>query len=29
MKINYREDQTPIINYEGGTREVPAVPGAG
>lgn len=29
MKINYREDQTPIINYEGGTMAVPAVPGAG
>ena len=29
MKINYREDQIPIINYEGGTMAVPAVPGAG
>lgn len=28
-KINYREDQIPIINYEGGTMAVPAVPGAG
>ena len=28
-KINYREDQTPIINYTGGTMAVPAVPGAG
>ena len=28
-KINYREDQLPIINYEGGKMAVPAVPGAG
>ena len=28
-KINYREDQIPIINYTGGTMAVPAVPGAG
>ncbi|RDY25961.1 ATP-dependent helicase [Romboutsia weinsteinii] len=28
-KINYREDQIPIIKYEGGTMAVPAVPGAG
>ncbi|WP_373598858.1 ATP-dependent helicase [Paraclostridium bifermentans] len=28
-KINYREDQIPIINYEEGTMAVPAVPGAG
>lgn len=28
-KINYREDQIPIINYENGTMAVPAVPGAG
>ena len=28
-KINYREDQIPIINYEQGTMAVPAVPGAG
>ena len=28
-KINYREDQIPIINYERGTMAVPAVPGAG
>ena len=28
-KINYREDQIPIIQYENGTMAVPAVPGAG
>ena len=28
-KINYREDQLPIIQYEGGKMAVPAVPGAG
>ena len=28
-KINYREDQLPIIKYEGGKMAVPAVPGAG
>ncbi|RDY23410.1 ATP-dependent helicase [Romboutsia maritimum] len=28
-KINYREDQIPIINYTNGTMAVPAVPGAG
>ena len=28
-KINYREDQLPIINYEGGKMAVSAVPGAG
>ena len=28
-KINYREDQLPIMNYECGTMAVPAVPGAG
>ena len=28
-KINYREDQLPIINYQGGKMAVPAVPGAG
>ena len=28
-KINYREDQIPIINYTSGTMAVPAVPGAG
>ncbi|MGL5694175.1 MAG: UvrD-helicase domain-containing protein, partial [Peptostreptococcaceae bacterium] len=28
-KINYREDQIPIINYIEGTMAVPAVPGAG
>ena len=28
-KINDREDQIPIINYEQGTMAVPAVPGAG
>ena len=28
-KINYREDQLPIINYEGGKMAVPAVSGAG
>ena len=28
-KINYREDQVPIINYNRGTMAVPAVPGAG
>ena len=28
-KINYREDQLPIIAYEGGKMAVPAVPGAG
>ncbi|WP_334298824.1 ATP-dependent helicase [Romboutsia sp. 1001713B170207_170306_H8] len=28
-KINYREDQIPIINYKSGTMAVPAVPGAG
>lgn len=28
-KINYREDQLPIISYESGTMAVPAVPGAG
>ncbi len=28
-KINYREDQIPIINYQNGTMAVPAVPGAG
>ena len=28
-KINYREDQFPIIQYEGGKMAVPAVPGAG
>ncbi|MGL5348669.1 MAG: ATP-dependent helicase [Peptostreptococcaceae bacterium] len=28
-KINYREDQIPIIQYEKGTMAVPAVPGAG
>lgn len=28
-KINYREDQLPIINYEGGKMAVPAVPGSG
>ncbi|MGL4912509.1 MAG: ATP-dependent helicase [Romboutsia sp.] len=28
-KINYREDQLPIIAYENGTMAVPAVPGAG
>jgi len=27
--INYREDQLPIIQYEGGKMAVPAVPGAG
>lgn len=27
--INYREDQIPIMAYEGGTMAVPAVPGAG
>lgn len=27
--INYRQDQLPIIAYEGGTMAVPAVPGAG
>ena len=28
-KINYREDQLPIIQYENGKMAVPAVPGAG
>lgn len=28
-KINYREDQKPIMNYESGKMAVPAVPGAG
>ena len=28
-KINYREDQLPIMEYEGGKMAVPAVPGAG
>ena len=28
-KINYREDQLPIIQYKGGRMAVPAVPGAG
>lgn len=28
-KIRYREDQLPIIQYEGGKMAVPAVPGAG
>ena len=28
-KINYREDQLPIIQYESGKMAVPAVPGAG
>ncbi|WP_455539496.1 ATP-dependent helicase [Terrisporobacter sp.] len=28
-KINYREDQIPIIQYENGKMAVPAVPGAG
>lgn len=28
-KINYREDQLPIIQYEGGKMAVPAVPGSG
>lgn len=28
-KINYRDDQLPIIKYEGGKMAVPAVPGAG
>ncbi|MDU4860241.1 MAG: ATP-dependent helicase [Terrisporobacter othiniensis] len=28
-RINYREDQLPIIQYEGGKMAVPAVPGAG
>ena len=28
-KINYREDQLPIIKYESGKMAVPAVPGAG
>lgn len=27
--INYRQDQLPIMSYEGGTMAVPAVPGAG
>lgn len=29
IKINYREDQLPIIQYEKGKMAVPAVPGAG
>lgn len=29
IRLNFREDQIPIMNYSGGTMAVPAVPGAG